>query len=108
MDNNVGSSSNEAQSMPPVALGAAVSEIASVVIMTYSIAKSAPGNRSRAAIGADLVSMTKCHLRARKFITKDGMNGTRMRPWNFSVAEIIAVTLGFGRTHDELNQRTQI
>ncbi|OMP08279.1 hypothetical protein CCACVL1_01136 [Corchorus capsularis] len=27
----------------------------------------------------DLGSMTKCHLRARKFITKDGMNGTRMK-----------------------------
>ncbi|OMP01458.1 putative transcription cofactor [Corchorus olitorius] len=67
------------ETMPPVALGAAVSEIASVVIMNDSIAESAPGNRSRAAIGEDLGSMTKCHLRARKFITKDGMNGTRMR-----------------------------
>ncbi|OMO80705.1 hypothetical protein CCACVL1_12810 [Corchorus capsularis] len=67
------------QSMPPVAiaLGAAVSDIASVVIMSDTIADSAPGKTSEAAIGADLVSMTKCHLRARKFITKHANRMTR-------------------------------
>ncbi|OMO69742.1 putative transcription cofactor [Corchorus olitorius] len=58
------------QSMSPVALCAAVSDIASVVIMTDTIPEPAPGKTSRASIGADLVPMTKCHLRARKFITK--------------------------------------
>ncbi|OMO54455.1 putative transcription cofactor [Corchorus capsularis] len=70
---------NLVQSMSPKALHSAVSDIASVVIMADSIAESPPGNRSRVAIGADLGSMTRCQLRARKFISKDGMNGTRMR-----------------------------
>ncbi|OMP01461.1 putative transcription cofactor [Corchorus olitorius] len=47
---------NAVQSMSPVALRAAVSDIASVVIMSDSIAESAPGYRSRAAIAAAATS----------------------------------------------------
>lgn len=53
-------------------LTAAVSDIASVVSMIDRIAGSAPGNGSRAAVGEDLVAMTKCRLQARNFITHDG------------------------------------
>ncbi|KAK4267599.1 hypothetical protein QN277_024356 [Acacia crassicarpa] len=61
-------------------LSAAVSGIASVVSMVDRIAVSAPGNGSRAAVGEDLVAMTKSRLQARNFIDQDGTNGTkRMR-----------------------------
>ncbi|KAK8451737.1 hypothetical protein SEVIR_6G258400v4 [Setaria viridis] len=53
-------------------LTAAVSDIGSVVSMIDRIAGSAPGNGSRAAVGEDLVAMTKCRLQARNFITHDG------------------------------------
>uniref|UniRef100_A0A0D9XB03 Uncharacterized protein n=1 Tax=Leersia perrieri TaxID=77586 RepID=A0A0D9XB03_9ORYZ len=53
-------------------LSAAVSDIGSVVSMIDRIAGSAPGNGSRAAVGEDLVAMTKCRLQARNFITHDG------------------------------------
>lgn len=57
------------------ALSASVSDIGSVVSMIDRIAGSAPGNGSRAAVGEDLVAMTKCRLQARTFVTQDG-NGT--------------------------------
>jgi PAX-interacting protein 1 len=53
-------------------LNAAVSDIQSVVSMIDRIAGSAPGNGSRAAVGEDLVAMTKCRLQARNFMTNDG------------------------------------
>uniref|UniRef100_A0A2P2MQJ5 Transcription cofactor n=1 Tax=Rhizophora mucronata TaxID=61149 RepID=A0A2P2MQJ5_RHIMU len=65
------------KSMSPKARDAAISDISSVVCMTDRIAGSAPGNGSRAAVGEDLVAMTKCRLQARNFITQDGMSGTR-------------------------------
>ncbi|KAE8718443.1 hypothetical protein F3Y22_tig00110013pilonHSYRG00215 [Hibiscus syriacus] len=65
------------KSISPIALGAAVSDISSVVSMTDRIAGSAPGNGSRAAVGEDLVAMTKCRLQARNFISQDGMSGTK-------------------------------
>ncbi|GMI93916.1 hypothetical protein HRI_003060900 [Hibiscus trionum] len=64
-------------SMSPIALGASVSDIGSVVSMTDRMAGSAPGNGSRAAVGEDLVAMTKCRLQARSFISRDGMSGTK-------------------------------
>ncbi|XP_039026061.1 mediator of RNA polymerase II transcription subunit 15a-like isoform X2 [Hibiscus syriacus] len=65
------------KSISPVALGAAVSDIGSVISMTDRIAGSAPGNGSRAAVGEDLVAMTKCRLQARNFISQDGMSGSK-------------------------------
>ncbi|OMO54453.1 hypothetical protein CCACVL1_27776 [Corchorus capsularis] len=53
---------NLVQSMSPRALHSAVSDIAQVVIMADSIAEAPPGNGSRAAIGADLGSMTSFSL----------------------------------------------
>jgi len=53
-------------------LTAAVSDIRSVVSMMDMIAGSAPGNGSRAAVGEDLVAMTKSRLQSRNFITHDG------------------------------------
>ncbi|XP_028779202.1 mediator of RNA polymerase II transcription subunit 15a isoform X2 [Neltuma alba] len=68
------------KSMSSKDLTAAVSDIGSVVSMIDRIAGSAPGNGSRAAVGEDLVAMTKCRLQARNFINQDGNNGTkRMR-----------------------------
>jgi PAX-interacting protein 1 len=59
------------------ALNAAVSDIRSVVSMIDRIAGSAPGNGSRAAVGEDLVAMTKCRLQARNFITNDGSGASK-------------------------------
>ncbi|XP_051207945.1 mediator of RNA polymerase II transcription subunit 15a [Lolium perenne] len=58
-------------------LNAAVSDIRSVVSMIDRIAGSAPGNGSRAAVGEDLVAMTKCRLQARNFITNDGSGASK-------------------------------
>ncbi|KAK8967306.1 Mediator of RNA polymerase II transcription subunit 15a [Platanthera guangdongensis] len=60
------------QSVSPKALSSAVSDITSVVSMIDRIAGSAPGNGSRAAVGEDLVAMTKCRLQARNFMSQDG------------------------------------
>ncbi|XP_022154411.1 mediator of RNA polymerase II transcription subunit 15a [Momordica charantia] len=65
------------KSMSPKALSASVSGIGSVVSMIDRIAGSAPGNGSRAAVGEDLVAMTKCRLQARNFVSHDGLNGTK-------------------------------
>ncbi|RRT52533.1 hypothetical protein BHE74_00025733 [Ensete ventricosum] len=37
----------------------------------------APGNGSRAAVGEDLVAMTKCRLQARSFMSQDGSATTK-------------------------------
>ncbi|KAK6945577.1 hypothetical protein RJ641_013121, partial [Dillenia turbinata] len=63
------------KSMSQKALSASVSDIGSVVSMIDRIAGSAPGNGSRAAVGEDLVAMTKCRMQARN--TQDGSGGTR-------------------------------
>ncbi|KAG6789062.1 hypothetical protein POTOM_005146 [Populus tomentosa] len=65
------------KSLSPEALSASVSDIGSVVSMIDRIAGSAPGNGSRAAVGDDLVAMTKCRLQARNFFTQDGMTGSK-------------------------------
>lgn len=67
----------QVKSISSKALSASVSDISSVGSMTDSIAGSAPGIGSRAAVGEDLVAMTKCRLQARNFVTQDGMTGTR-------------------------------
>lgn len=70
----------QVKSVSREALTASVSDISSVVSMVDRIAGSAPGNGSRAAVGEDLVAMTKCRLQARNFFTHDGPSGTkRMR-----------------------------
>lgn len=63
--------------MSPTALSSAVSDISSVVSMIDRIAGSAPGNGSRAAVGEDLVAMTKCRLQARNFMSQDGGTTTK-------------------------------
>lgn len=63
--------------MSPKALSASVSGIGSVVSMIDRIAGSAPGNGSRAAVGEDLVAMTKCRPQARNCAPHDGPNGTK-------------------------------
>lgn len=63
--------------MSAKALDSSVSDISSVVSMIDRIAGSAPGNGSRAAVGEDLVAMTKCRLQARNYFTQDGPTGTK-------------------------------
>ncbi|GMH15465.1 hypothetical protein Nepgr_017306 [Nepenthes gracilis] len=65
------------KSVSSKALNASVSDIGSVVSMIDRIAGSAPGNGSRAAVGEDLVAMTKCRTQARNFTTQDGSTGTK-------------------------------
>lgn len=67
-------------SISPKALKAAVNDIGSVVSLIDRMAGSAPGNGSRAAVGEDLVGMTKCRLQARNLMSLDGSAATkRMR-----------------------------
>ncbi|KAI3872337.1 hypothetical protein MKX03_019604 [Papaver bracteatum] len=61
----------------PKAFSASVSDIGSVISMIDSIAGSPPGNGSRAAVGEDLVAMTKCRLHARNFIQQDGSSARK-------------------------------
>ncbi|XP_060182673.1 mediator of RNA polymerase II transcription subunit 15a isoform X2 [Lycium barbarum] len=65
------------KNMSAKALNSSVSDISSVVSMMDRIAGSAPGNGSRAAVGEDLVAMTKCRLQARNYFTQDGPTGTK-------------------------------
>lgn len=73
--------------------------------MTDRIAGSAPGNGSRAAVGEDLVAMTKCRLQARNFINQDGANGTkRMR--RYASAMPLNVVSSPGSLNDSIKQST--
>ncbi|XP_041000124.1 mediator of RNA polymerase II transcription subunit 15a-like isoform X3 [Juglans microcarpa x Juglans regia] len=91
------------KSMSPKALSASVSDIGSVVSMIDRIASSAPGNGSRAAVGEDLVAMTKCRLQARNFITQDGTNGARkMR--RYTSAMPLSVVSSAGSMNDNFKQ----
>lgn len=93
------------KSMSPNALSASVSDIGSVVSMIDRIAGSAPGNGSRAAVGEDLVAMTKCRLQARNVMTHDGTNGTRkMRRYTSAVP--LNVVSSAGSMNDSFKQLT--
>ncbi|KAI3850169.1 hypothetical protein MKX03_023261 [Papaver bracteatum] len=65
------------KSMSPKAFSASVSDIDSVISMIDRIARSAPGNGSRAAVGEDLVAMTKCRMQEMNFIQQDGSSATK-------------------------------
>ncbi|KAB2028867.1 hypothetical protein ES319_D05G125200v1 [Gossypium barbadense] len=93
------------KSMSPTALCASVSDIGSVVSMTDRIAGSAPGNGSRAAVGEDLVAMTKCRLQARNFITQDGMSGTKKMRRHTSAMPLNVVS-SVGSINDSFKQLT--
>ncbi|GLJ55470.1 hypothetical protein SUGI_1191140 [Cryptomeria japonica] len=58
-------------SMSPKAFASAVNDIRSVVSLNDRMAGSAPGNGSRAAVGEDLVAMTKCRQQARNLMTQE-------------------------------------
>ncbi|VFR03142.1 unnamed protein product [Cuscuta campestris] len=68
---------NAVRKVSAKALNSSVSDISSVISMMDRIAGSAPGNGSRAAVGEDLVAMTKCRLQARNFFPQDGPTGTK-------------------------------
>uniref|UniRef100_A0A7N0TTT6 Mediator complex subunit 15 KIX domain-containing protein n=1 Tax=Kalanchoe fedtschenkoi TaxID=63787 RepID=A0A7N0TTT6_KALFE len=74
------------------ALAASVNDIGSVVSMIDRIAGSAPGNGSRAAVGEDLVAMTKCRLQAKNFATQDGSNGSKKMKRFTSATPLIVVS----------------
>lgn len=93
------------KSMSPKALSASVSDIGSVVSMIDRIAGSAPGNGSRAAVGEDLVAMTKCRLQARNFMTQDGTGGTRKMK-RFTSAMPLNVVSSAGSINDSFKQLT--
>ncbi|KAM0029655.1 putative coactivator CBP, KIX domain superfamily, mediator complex subunit 15, KIX [Helianthus debilis subsp. tardiflorus] len=91
------------KSISPTALSASVSDIGSVVSMIDRIAGSAPGNGSRAAVGEDLVAMTKCRLQARNFVTQDGTNGIRKMK-RFTSAMPLNVVSSAGSVNDSFKQ----
>ncbi|KAI4383923.1 hypothetical protein MLD38_009706 [Melastoma candidum] len=79
------------------ALSAGVNDIRSVVSMVDRIAGSAPGNGSRAAVGEDLVAMTKCRLQAKNFTTQDGAGGVKkMKRCISAVPSSVASSTGSG------------
>lgn len=95
----------QVKSLSPEALSASVNDIGSFVRMIDRIAGSAPGNGSRAAVGEDLVAMTKCRLQARNFITQDGMAGTKkMR--RYTSAMPLNVVSSAGSMNDSFKQLT--
>ncbi|KAL9274793.1 Mediator of RNA polymerase II transcription subunit 15a-like protein [Drosera capensis] len=81
-------------SLSPKELNETVSDVGSIVSMIDRIAGSAPGNGSRAAIGEDLVAMTKCRLQARNFVTQEGSSGAkRMRRYTSAMPINVASPL---------------
>lgn len=94
---------NAVKSMSPKALSAAVSGIGSVVSMIDRIAGSAPGNGSRAAVGEDLVAMTKCRLQARNVANQDGTNGSK-RMKRYTTALPLNVASSGGSMNDSIKQ----
>ncbi|PKI44207.1 hypothetical protein CRG98_035390 [Punica granatum] len=91
------------KSASPQALGDAVNDIGSVVSMVDRIAGSAPGNGSRAAIGEDLVAMTKCRMQARNFIMQDGPSGTK-KIRRYTSAMPLSVASSAGSMNDSFKQ----
>lgn len=85
--------------LSPQALSAGVNDIGSVVSMVDRIAGSAPGNGSRAAVGEDLVAMTKCRLQARNFMSQDGAAGSRKMK-RFTSAMPLSVASSTGSAED--------
>ena len=67
-------------SMSPKGFSSIMNDIGSFVRLIDRMAGSAPGNGSRAAVGEDLVAMTKCRLQRRNLMSQDGSAATkRMR-----------------------------
>lgn len=89
------------KSASPQALSDAINDISSVVSMVDRIAGSAPGNGSRAAIGEDLVAMTKCRTQARNFIMQDGPSSTR-KIRRYTSAMPLNVASSVGSLNDSL------
>lgn len=71
--------------------------------MIDRIAGSAPGNGSRAAVGEDLVAMTKCRIQSRNFATQDGTNGVRKMK-RFTSAVPLNVVSSAGSVNDSFKQ----
>lgn len=86
--------------MSPEAFSSSVSDISSVVSMIDLIAGSAPGNGSRAAVGEDLVAMTRCRLQARNFFTQDGPTGTK-RMKRYTTSNVVSSS---GSVNDSFRQ----
>ncbi|KAF9596250.1 hypothetical protein IFM89_008413 [Coptis chinensis] len=91
------------KAISPKAFSASVSDIGSVISMIDRIAGSAPGNGSRAAVGEDLVAMTKCRMQARNFISQDGVSATKKMRRDTSAMPLNAVSSA-GSVNDSLKQ----
>ncbi|KAL9668082.1 hypothetical protein QQ045_002456 [Rhodiola kirilowii] len=85
------------------AFTASVNDIGSVISMIDRIAGSAPGNGSRAAVGEDLVAMTKCRLQAKNFASQEGSNGSKKMKRLTSAMPLIVVSTN-GSVNDSFKQ----
>ncbi|KAI4372867.1 hypothetical protein MLD38_011051 [Melastoma candidum] len=85
------------------ALSAGVNDIGSVVIMVDRITGSAPGYGSRAAVGQDLVAISKCRLEAKNFQAQDGAPGIRKMK-RFTSAMPLSIASSTGSVEDEFLQ----
>ncbi|KAL5707791.1 hypothetical protein ACHQM5_018652 [Ranunculus cassubicifolius] len=93
------------KSMSPKAFSASVSDIGSVISMIDRIAGSAPGNGSRAAVGEDLVAMTKCRMQARNFITQDGASSAASKKMRRETSAMpLNAVSSVGSVNDSLKQ----
>lgn len=93
-------------SSPNLLLASSANDIGSVISMIDQIAGSAPGNGSRAAVGEDLVSMTKCRMQARNFMSHDGGSATKKMK-RHTIAMPLNVVSSAGSVHDSL-KRTSV
>ncbi|XP_077248369.1 mediator of RNA polymerase II transcription subunit 15a-like [Tasmannia lanceolata] len=91
------------KSLSPKAFSSSVCDMGSVVSMMDGIARSAPGNGSRAAVGEDLVAMTKCRLQANNFISQDGSSATKKMRLLTSAMPLNAVSSA-GSVNDSFKQ----
>eukprot|EP01018_Ginkgo_biloba_P012217 Gb_25435 [translate_table: standard] len=93
--------------MSSKALTSAVSDISSVVSLIDRMAGSAPGNGSRAAVGEDLVAMTKCRLQARNLMSQDGSAATKKMRRRMSSMPLSTASSG-GSVTNSLQQHNNL
>lgn len=86
------------RSMSPVTFNSAVSGLHAVYNLYDSMVGSAPGRRSNAAIGEDLVAMTRCRLQASNFMSLDSSAAKRLRHCMSSLPLTVASS---GRSLDD-------
>ncbi|RAL39851.1 hypothetical protein DM860_013052 [Cuscuta australis] len=90
-----------ASRMSPEVFRLTVSDISSFISMVDRIAGSAPGNGSRAAVGEDLVAMTRCRMQARNIYSQDVPTETKKMK-RYTTSNVVS---SCGSVYDGFTQR---